>query len=443
MQASGGAMTTEAAKSRAVNMVNSGPAGGALATALFGRLAGEDKLISVDMGGTSFDIGLVVGGQPRVKPEGEIEGYPVKIPLIDVEGIGAGGGSIAWGDAGGALNVGPASAGADPGPVCYGRGGSKPTVTDANLVLGRLNPDYFLGREMRLHPNEAREAIKKYVVDPIAATGGPTYSIEEAAAGIIRVVNANMIRGINVNTTQKGYDVREFSMLAFGGAGALHAVDLAQEMGVSRVIIPPFCAVFSAFGAVTSDVRHDYVNTVALSQQAATATRLQTAFTKLEIRARQQLTAEKVTDEDWDKILGVNLKGPFFCTRAAKPALAVSGGEIVMTSSVAGLAGIGSSIPYCASKAALNNMTISLARALGPDNIRVNAVAPGFIAGDWLEQGLGEVFEFAKQANEKKAPLGRVCEPDDVAQAIVGIITGSDLVTGHVLPVEGGLLIGW
>src|SRR3989304_1705495 len=133
MQASGGGMTAEGAKSHAVNMVNSGPAGGALAAALFGRQSGVDRLISVDMGGTSFDIGLVVKGQPHVKPEGEFEGYPVKIPMIDVEGIGAGGGSISWVDAGGALNVGPQSAGADPGPACYGRGGEQPTVTDANL----------------------------------------------------------------------------------------------------------------------------------------------------------------------------------------------------------------------------------------------------------------------------------------------------------------------
>ncbi|MFQ5575979.1 MAG: hydantoinase/oxoprolinase family protein, partial [Anaerolineae bacterium] len=214
--------------------------------------------------------------------------------LIDVEGIGAGGGSIAWVDAGGALNVGPASAGADPGPACYGRGGAQPTVTDANLVLGRLNPDYFLGGEMKLDVDAARQAIQRRVVEPIAAAGGPTYSVPEAAAGIIRVVNANMIRGIGGNTTQKGYDVREFSLLAFGGAGALHAAELAQEMGIGRVIIPPFCAVFSAFGAVASDVRHDYVQTVALSQKEASVQKLQAALTALEAKARAQLKAEKV-----------------------------------------------------------------------------------------------------------------------------------------------------
>lgn len=150
---------------------------------------------------------------------------------------------------------------------------------------------------------------------------------------------------------------------------------------------------------------------------------------------------EGVTPEDWDRILAVNLKGPFFCARAARPALEASGdGEIVMTSSVAGIAGTGSSIPYCASKAGLNNLTVTLARVLGP-TIRVNAVAPGFIDGDWLAQGLGAAYGPIKQAIEQKAPLQRVSQPGDVADAILSLITGSDLVTGHVLPVEGGMLI--
>jgi N-methylhydantoinase A len=288
MQTSGGAMTAEAGGQRAVNMVNSGPAGGALATALFGRLTGDDKVIGVDMGGTSFDIGLIVDGRPRVKAEGDFEGYPVKMPMIDVEGIGAGGGSLAWVDAGGALNVGPESAGAEPGPACYGRGGTRPAVTDANLVLGRLNPDYFLGAEMQLHVNAARQAIAEHVAGPLGL------SVEAAAAGIVRVVNANMVRAISANSTQKGYDVREFSLLAFGGAGPLHAVELAQELGMRRVIVPPFCSVFSALGAVASDLRHDYVATVALSQEQATPAALQAAFSRLEAAARRQLAAEHV-----------------------------------------------------------------------------------------------------------------------------------------------------
>jgi N-methylhydantoinase A len=291
MQTSGGTMTAEAGGQRAVNMVNSGPAGGALATALFGRLTGDDRIIGVDMGGTSFDIGLVVDGRPRVRAEGDFQGYPVKIPMIDVEGIGAGGGSIAWIDAGKALNVGPESAGADPGPACYGRGGKRPTVTDANLILGRLNPGTFLGSEMPLHADCARQAVAQHVAQPLGM------SVEAAAAGIVRVVNANMVRGVSVNSTQKGLDVREFSLLAFGGAGPLHAVELAQELGMRRVIVPPFCSVFSAFGVVASDLRHDYVETAALGQAQAVPGVLQAAYERMEAEARRQLAAEHVRPE--------------------------------------------------------------------------------------------------------------------------------------------------
>ncbi len=291
MQASGGSMTAEAAKDHAVQMVNSGPAAGAQATALFGRLAGESRVIGIDMGGTSFDVSLIVDGRARLKSEGEFEGYPVKVPLMDVEGIGAGGGSIAWVDAGGALNVGPRSAGAEPGPACYGLGGELPTVTDANLILGRLNPDYFLGAEMPLHLEPAKGAIERHVAQPLGLT------LEGAAQGIIRVVNANMVRGISVNSTQKGYDVREFSLLAFGGAGPLHAVELAVDLGMDRVIIPPYCSVFSAFGAVASDVRHDYVRTIALTGERLSAASLQAAFAEMEVVGRQQLIAENVPEK--------------------------------------------------------------------------------------------------------------------------------------------------
>ncbi len=290
MQASGGAMPAEVAKAHAVQMVNSGPAGGALATALFGGLANERSVIGMDMGGTSFDVSLIVDGEPRLKSEGEFEGFPVKVPLIDVEGIGAGGGSIAWVDAGGALNVGPLSAGADPGPACYGRGGERPTVTDANLVLGRLNPEYFLGAEMPLFEDPARDAIREHVAEPL------NLSLEQAAAGIVRVVNANMVRGLSVNTTQKGFDVREFSLVAFGGAGPLHAVELVEDLAIKQVIIPPFCSVFSAFGAVASDVRHDYVQTLALSESEASVERLEPVFAELEAEARAQFRKENVPE---------------------------------------------------------------------------------------------------------------------------------------------------
>ncbi len=288
MQASGGCMSPEAARQVAVKTVNSGPAGGAIAGAFIGRLTSDRKLITVDMGGTSFDIGVIEDGTPRVTSDGKFEGYPVKIPIIDIATIGAGGGSIAWMDKGGVLNVGPMSAGADPGPACYGMGGDRPTVTDANLVLGRLNPDYFLGGEMRLDPALAREAIRCHVAEPMRV------SMDEAAAAIVRLVNANMVKGISVNSIQRGLDVREFALIAFGGAGPLHAAELAKELGIRRVIIPPRPGHLSAFGLVVSDTRHDYVKAINRRQGEVTPRVLLEAFRELEREGRAQLRRERV-----------------------------------------------------------------------------------------------------------------------------------------------------
>jgi N-methylhydantoinase A len=291
LQASGGAITVEAARGHAVNLVNSGPAGGAQAAALVGRLTGDRQLISVDMGGTSFDIGLIDGGEARVTSEGEFEGYPVKIPVLDVHAIGAGGGSIAWLDVGGALNVGPMSARSQPGPACYDLGGEKPTVTDANLVLGRLNPAYFLGGEMQLHPDLARRAIERDIARPLGL------SVEEAASGIIRVVNANMVRGISVNSIEKGYDVREFSLVPFGGAGPLHAVELAQDLGMRRVIVPPYPGTFSALGLLVADTRYDYVRTLAKTAAAVAPDDLLYRYEDMEILGRAQLERDGVASD--------------------------------------------------------------------------------------------------------------------------------------------------
>ena len=292
MQASGGAMSAETARDHAVNIVNSGPAGGAVAGAFIGQLVGDDHVMTVDMGGTSFDIGLIIGGVPRVSSEGQFEGYPVKIPAVDVHAIGAGGGSIAWIDRGGALNVGPQSAAADPGPACYGLGGDQPTVTDANLVLGRLNPEYFLGGEMKLYPEQARAAVDICIARPLGL------STEEAAYGIARVVNANMVKGMAGSSIQKGFDPREFTLIAFGGAGPLHACELAKEIGMQKVVIPLYPGALSAFGLVTSDIRHDYVQTIAKSAASLLPEELVRAYTAMEAKARDQLRAEKIADED-------------------------------------------------------------------------------------------------------------------------------------------------
>lgn len=291
MQANGGSMTVADARQRAVNMVNSGPAGGALAAAFVGRLAGDEQIVGVDMGGTSFDIGLIVNGQPHTSSEGQFEGYPVKIPMIDVNAIGAGGGSLAWVDKGGALNVGPESAGADPGPACYGQG-NRPTVTDANLVLGRLNPAYFLGGEMKLDIERARQTIQEQVAGPLGL------SLEEAAAGIIRVVNANMVRGISTNTVEKGLDARHFSLLPYGGAGPLHAADLARQLGMQRVIVPPYPGVFSALGLLVANTRYDYVTTIAANEETADVKMLEQGFAAMEAQGKNQLLAQRLAPEN-------------------------------------------------------------------------------------------------------------------------------------------------
>ncbi len=235
------------------------------------------------MGGTSFDISVIDRGRPPISAERSFHGYPVRIPVIDIDSIGAGGGSIAWIDAGGALNVGPRSAGAQPGPACYGRGGERPTVTDANLVLGRLNPKYFLGGEMPLHVDAAHQAIRQHVGDPLGM------SVQEAAAGIIRIINATMVKGIAVNSIERGHDVREFALIAFGGAGALHAADLAGDMDIQAVIVPTLSGNLSALGLLVSDARHDLVQTYGRLAALSDPADLSRRFEELETRVLERL----------------------------------------------------------------------------------------------------------------------------------------------------------
>jgi len=294
MQASGGLMTVAEARQRAVNMVNSGPAGGVVAASFMGQLTGIEQLIGIDMGGTSFDISLVARGQRSISAERSFAGYPVRIAVIDIDTIGAGGGSIAWLDPGGALNVGPHSAGARPGPACYGRGGELPTVTDANLVLRRLNPGYFLGGEMSLDVEAARNAIEQHVGRPMGL------SIADAAAGIIRIVNATMAKGIAVNSIERGHDVREFALLAFGGAGALHACDLAEELGVRTVVVPALCGNLSALGLLVADARHDYVQTYARLASEVSPEDLRQRFEALQTEAVERLLADGFGPRDID-----------------------------------------------------------------------------------------------------------------------------------------------
>lgn len=286
IQANGGSTSVEQARRKAVTTVNSGPAGGVVAAAFYGRLHGRDRLVSVDMGGTSFDIGLVENGESKVTTEGSFQDLPVRIPIIDLHIIGAGGGSIAWRDAGGGLNVGPRSAGAEPGPACYGRGGASPTVTDANLVLGRLSPEYFNGGRMNLDAAAARA-----VVGTLAGEMG--LGLEEAALGIVRVVNANMVKGIAAVTILRGIDVRNFSLLSFGGAGGVHAVELARALSMREAIVPPLPGTFSAVGLLVTDVRQDYVRALGgVRADQVDMASLEAHFGRMEGEALAELVAQ-------------------------------------------------------------------------------------------------------------------------------------------------------
>lgn len=273
MQSSGGVFTFEAAMERPVFMVESGPAAGVIAANHLGKNLGHENVISFDMGGTTAKAGLIENGTPRVTKDYEVggtaattehgsrgSGYPIRTPVIDLVEIGAGGGSIAWIDSGGILRVGPRSAGADPGPVCYGQGGTEPTITDANLVLGRISPDYFLGGEMRLDVDAGRQAIKERCADPLGM------DVDEVALGIVEIANSAMVGALRRVSVQRGYDPRDFVLVAFGGAGPVHANRLAAELEMPTVLVPMSPGTTSAMGLLVTDIKHDY--SVALIQRA-------------------------------------------------------------------------------------------------------------------------------------------------------------------------------
>jgi N-methylhydantoinase A len=277
MKSNGGTATFALAAAQPIHMVESGPVGGVIGAAAIGRAVGLDNLITLDIGGTTAKCSLVDQGEVKVTTEYRIErdprraGYPIKVPVVDIVEIGAGGGSIAWMDAGGALKVGPRSAGAVPGPACYGQGGSEPTVTDANLVAGRINPDYFLGGEIAVSVERARAAMQ-----PIADALG--VSVEDAALGVIRIANANMINALKLVSVRRGYDPRDFTLVAFGGGGAMHAAALAKELRVGRVLIPPAPAHFSAWGMLMTDPTQDFIRTTLTPSTEENGPRLAETF---------------------------------------------------------------------------------------------------------------------------------------------------------------------
>src|SRR5262245_41446521 len=291
MMSSGGVASERAAAERPVTLLMSGPAAGILGGQWAGGLAGRRRLITFDMGGTSADIGIVTedGIAEASARDTWIGGYPLLVPMLDVHTIGAGGGSIAYVDEGGAFRVGPRSAGADPGPACYGQGGEEPTISDAHVVLGRLDPERFLGGRMRLDRDAAVEVVGKLA----ERLGLPR---DETAEGILTIANSNMARAIRSRTIEKGHDPREFALVAFGGAGPLHAAEVAESLGVPEVLVPPYPGITSAAGLLTSDLKYDQMRTVFQLQGSVDADRINRELDGLERELRVLLERDGVPD---------------------------------------------------------------------------------------------------------------------------------------------------
>lgn len=284
MQSNGGITTSEAAKRNPIAMVESGPASGIYAAAHLGELIDQANLIVLDIGGTTAKCALIADGRVRVSTEYHIEktrkspGYPIQTPVSEIVEIGTGGGSIAWVDAGGKLHVGPQSAGADPGPAAYGRGGTEVTTTDANLVLSRIDPASFVGGEVDPDWDAVAHAFS-------ALEKRLSLTREEVARGVVQIANANMVNALRLVSTNKGHDPRDFSLVAFGGGGAMHAVPLAEELGVRRVIVPVNSSVFSAWGMLLTDLRRDYLRTNPLQFEQANFDAVLQCFAELQAAA--------------------------------------------------------------------------------------------------------------------------------------------------------------
>jgi N-methylhydantoinase A len=286
MQSSGGITALGTAAQQPVRTVLSGPAGGVVGAAAAVARSGFTRLITFDMGGTSTDVALV-DGRLATTNEADVAGLPVRVPVLDIHTVGAGGGSVARFDAGGALRVGPESAGADPGPICYGKG-ELPTVTDANLLLGRLPADQFLGGDFQLDLARTRTRVQRWLKQQ-----GSKLSLEEFAAGMVRVVNANMEKALRVVSIERGHDPRQFALVAFGGAGAMHACELAQSLRIPRVIVPVYPGALSALGILISDVVKDHSRTVLLRAAETPHKRLQEIYYELQLEIFSELKKEE------------------------------------------------------------------------------------------------------------------------------------------------------
>ena len=314
MGSSGGVFDVEEGLKMPAMAIESGPAAGVIAAALIGRQLDKPNLISFDMGGTTAKASLIKDGMIETTSEYEVggegnvnrwihgTGHPIRVPVIDLAEVSAGGGSIAWVDPGGSMRVGPRSAGAEPGPVCYGKGGTEPTVTDCNLMLGYLDPQAKLAGRLSIRTGAAEEAVAAKLADPLGL------EVEAAAAGVIDVVNNAMAEALRIVSVERGHDARAFSLVAFGGAGPMHAAELATVLGIREVIVPPIPGGFSALGLVATDLKRDYVKTHYTALDAADPETVGTVYAEMEAAARDMLRAAKVPESQWALERGADLR---------------------------------------------------------------------------------------------------------------------------------------
>jgi N-methylhydantoinase A len=304
MQVTGGIAAIDEIKRRPVFAIGSGPAAGPSGGASVGVRNGERDLLVIDMGGTSFEVSVVTDADITLTREMEVGGVPLGVAGVDVQSVGAGGGSVAWIDSGGMLRVGPRSAGADPGPACYGRGGEEPTVTDANLVLGYLNPDFFLGGRMELDRGLAEQALRR-IAEPLNLT------VTEAAAAVFRIVNTNMMGAVRAVTVMRGIDPRSYAMVTGGGAGGIHAAAIAEELGITKLIAPRVAGGLCAYGMVVADVRHSHVTTEPMRGGHFDAGAVAGIFSDMESSATRQLEAEGFDGGRIDLVRSADCKYPY------------------------------------------------------------------------------------------------------------------------------------
>jgi N-methylhydantoinase A len=290
MQSNGGRLPAEAMRESAITALYSGPAAGVVGATRQAARSGFKDLITFDMGGTSTDVCLVQDGRPSLASESEIDGLPIRTPVLDIVSVGAGGGSIAWVDDGGMLRVGPQSAGADPGPACYGKGGTEPTTTDAHIVIGTIRPGAFLGGRMNLDGEAARQAFT-------GLAGRFGLGIEQAAASALQLADANIVRAIQLVSTERGRDPRDYALVPFGGAGPLHAARIAEELGIATIVVPPNAGVISAYGLVASDYTKFDAVTRKMKLDAAAALQAGRLFAEMRARLAAEFAAMKLPGE--------------------------------------------------------------------------------------------------------------------------------------------------